>query len=191
MVSMGDSASFLKGLVWQSQKNRTQEYFRLSQTADGYLLNGTVIVSAALPVLVNYEVECSTNWQTRNACVGREMGGKTERLKLEVDQNLCWFTGKSAIPGFKGVSDVDFDFSPSTNTIPIRRLNLGVGESKEVETVWIRLDGLKLETLKQRYTRTGSKRYRYKSLSFGFEAEIEVDELGIIVKYGDLWRRIA
>jgi hypothetical protein len=38
-------------------------------------------------------------------------------------------------------------FSPSTNLLPIRRLNLGVGQAAKVQAAWLRFLGFTLESL--------------------------------------------
>ena len=47
-----------------------------------------------------------------------------------------------------------------------------------------------VEPLSQRYERTATRRYHY-SAQTGFETEIEVDDLGLVVRYGDIWERVA
>ena len=75
--------------------------------------------------------------------------------------------------------------------MPIKRLNLKVGESKEVDSLLVRFENLKVERLRQRYSKIDNRCYRYESLSFDFEAVLEVDELGLIVRYGILWHSLT
>jgi hypothetical protein len=86
---------------------------------------------------------------------------------------------------------VDLGFSPSTNTLPIRRLGLAVDDSAEVRAAWVRFPQLTVEPLPQRYTRLGPDRYLYESLASDFRAELEVDDLGLIVRYPGVWERAA
>ena len=50
---------------------------------------------------------------------------------------------------------------------------------------------LTIEPLPQRYLRLGERRYRYESAGGAFVAEIEVDDLGLVVSYEGGWERIA
>jgi hypothetical protein len=95
------------------------------------------------------------------------------------------------IPALDGLADVDLAITPSTNTLPIRRLDLAVGSSAEVDAVWVRLPELSIEGLSQRYTRLGDRRYQYDAFGGSFVAELEVDDDGVMVWYGDLWKRVA
>jgi hypothetical protein len=90
-----------------------------------------------------------------------------------------------------GCLDVDLAFTPATNILPLRRLGLAVGESREVTAAWIRFPDLSVEPLPQRYTRLDERRVRYESRGGAFTAELEVDELGLVVRYPPLWERVA
>ena len=84
---------------------------------------------------------------------------------------------------------MDLGFSPSTNTLPIRRLRLELGESAKVAAVWLRWPELIVERLDQTYERLAPDRYRY--LSGRFSAELRVDDHGLVLQYGKYWRAIA
>ncbi|HEV3459606.1 MAG TPA: putative glycolipid-binding domain-containing protein [Thermoanaerobaculia bacterium] len=90
-----------------------------------------------------------------------------------------------------GCLDVDLAFTPSTNILPLRRLGLAAGESREVTAAWLRFPELTVEPLPQRYTRLDERRVLYESRGGAFTAELEVDELGLVVRYPPLWERVA
>ena len=87
--------------------------------------------------------------------------------------------------------DIDLGFTPATNTLPIRRLAPAIGETVDVTALWVRFPELTIEPLPQRYTRLDDSRYRYESAGGAFVAEIEVDDLGLVVTYEGGWQRIA
>jgi uncharacterized protein len=95
------------------------------------------------------------------------------------------------IPAVAGCLDVDLAFTPATNILPLRRLSLAVGESREMTAAWVRFPDLSVEPLAQRYTRLDERRVRYESRDGSFTAELEVDELGLVVRYKPLWERVA
>ena len=92
--------------------------------------------------------------------------------------------------GLRAVLDVDLAVTPATNTLPIRRLELGIGQSESVGAAWIRFPELEMQLLSQRYTRTAKNIYQYES-DTGFSAEITVDDLGLVITYPGGWERIA
>ena len=44
---------------------------------------------------------------------------------------------------------------------------------------------------RQRYDRLGSDRFRYVGLSTGFQADLQVDDRGLVLRYGQLFERVA
>ena len=90
-----------------------------------------------------------------------------------------------AVRALKGCTDVDLGCSPSTNTLPIRRLRLGLGASQTIQAAWVRVPTLAVEKTRQTYTRLDEFTYRYASGTF--EAELVVDEDGVVAQYAE-WR---
>ena len=83
---------------------------------------------------------------------------------------------------------MDLGCSPSTNTLPIRRLRLGLGASQTIQAAWIRFPELEVVKAAQTYTRLDEYTYRYASGTF--QAEISVDDDGVVAAYAE-WLRTA
>jgi|TARA_Y100000780_G_scaffold231198_1_gene255887 hypothetical protein len=85
--------------------------------------------------------------------------------------------------------------TPATNTLPIKRLNLGVGESRDIAAAYVplpdQIDGDFLpQRAQQRYTcLVPNQKYRYEGIFRNFKAELEVDEYGLVIDYPDTFRR--
>lgn len=110
----------------------------------------------------------------------------------QVDVNVVvdrgeWILNGTAQTVVKGCIDVDLNFSPSTNLLPIRRLALNVGDQRGVRAAWLRFPSFALEALDQTYSRIAERVYRYESAGGRFVAQIEVDDNGLPLRYGDLW----
>ncbi|MCL4245981.1 MAG: putative glycolipid-binding domain-containing protein, partial [Candidatus Dadabacteria bacterium] len=87
--------------------------------------------------------------------------------------------------------DVDIFPTPFTNTIPIRRLGLGAGQSADIIVAYIKLPEMSVTSDPQRYTCVMPlKIYRFESLDSDFKCDIEVDEDGLVVSYPGLFRRV-
>lgn len=182
----------VRSVLWKNADNTSIEYSALHSVSNGFVLEGNIVlILEGLPAKVTYRVDCDSCWRTRHVMVLQEQAGKTSCLMLAVDENQHWQENMSPLPLADGLFDVDFEISPVTNSLPILRLNLHVGESAQSTAVWLRFPSLTFERLKQQYTRIGDRRYRYEAPELGFEAQLEVDEDGLIVKYGELWMRIA
>jgi hypothetical protein len=175
--------------MWTRRDMPARETCELSTEPGGYSLVGVVDTKAAgTSVQVEYLVVCTSNWQTRFVRVVLD-GPDAVTLELTADEEHRWRRGAEDLPQFDGCIDIDLGFSPSTNTLPIRRLNLAVGDSADVTALWVRFPDLTLHTLPQRYTRTGEHTYRYESRGGEFTADLEVDAAGLVRDYGDYWAR--
>jgi uncharacterized protein len=116
-----------------------------------------------------------------------EVEGSATRV-VTADGAGAWWSDGEAAPALAGAVDVDVEVTPLTNTLPIRRLQAEGSDDAEVRAAWVRVPGDGIEPLDQRYTDLGGGRWRYRSAS-GFEAELTVDDQGLVETYGELWRR--
>jgi hypothetical protein len=55
----------------------------------------------------------------------------------------------------------------------------------------VKFPGLEIQPLPQRYTRTAENQYLYESAGGRFRAELEVDEFGLVKKYGEYWTAVT
>jgi hypothetical protein len=83
---------------------------------------------------------------------------------------------------------LDLNFSPSTNLLPIRRLNLAVGQEAQVKAAWLRFPSFELEPLSQVYRRIDELTYRYESGEGRFVADLTVNSVGFVTNYPDIWQ---
>jgi hypothetical protein len=98
-----------------------------------------------------------------------------------------WELDEDPRPQVDGCIDVDLNFSPSTNLLPIRRLNLEVGQQATVRAAWLRFPSFKLEPLEQTYHRLDGETYRYESGGGSFVRELLVDQDGFVLNYPGIW----
>jgi hypothetical protein len=90
-----------------------------------------------------------------------------------------------------GALDIDLGWSPSTNTLPIRRLGLEIGQtSGEFIAAWVRFPDLTLQPLPQEYVRLADRQYRYSSRSGAFVANLLVDDDDLVLDYEGFWQRV-
>ena len=163
----------------------------LYQSSDGFVFTGQVILLDDRPYWIQYEINCDYSWITVSAWVMLTSGNYKVRKHIELRPDGSWWAEGKEIPELQGCLDVDLGFSPVTNTLPIRRLQLKDGESREIVASWIRFPDLEIKQLRQAYTNLGGGRYLYRSVLSGFTAEITVDDLGLVKSYASGWLREA
>jgi uncharacterized protein len=182
--------SLQRVVTWHNLIARGADYCALWRTRAGWLLKGTAIAvpkeSAAM--LTRYEVHCDDRWRTHFVEVEVTLGDQTRALQLTVENGGKWLA-QCELTELAGCVDVDLAITPATNTLPIRRLSIPVGESRDVTAAWIKFPDLAAEPLQQRYTRLSADTYRYQTNS-GFVSEIVMDELGLVISYKDAWERL-
>jgi uncharacterized protein len=175
-------------MTWRrSDEIETDEHCTASIRDSGLSLVGTVIgAEAARPVRVEYRVLTDSKGLTTAAHVRDLRGFEQRTLALTRDAKGAWTIGGKAARALKGCTDVDLGCSPSTNTLPIRRLRMAVGGSQVIQAAWIRFPELTVVKSAQTYTRLDEFTYRYASGTF--EAELVVDDEGLVASYAE-WRR--
>ena len=182
--------------LWRWVKSTGLERFELLQSPSQWILRGTILTltdtgAQAKPVEVRYEIFCDDRWLTKRASISiREASGE-RKLEINVD-NGAWFENGRTNQTVRGCVDIDLGWTPSTNTLPIRRLRLKDGEaSGTITAAWVRFPELKVEPLPQEYVRLDERRYRYSSRGGAFVAELSVDDQGMVVDYEGLWSRVS
>jgi len=176
--------------LWQNLQHPGLERFELFRTQSGWLLRGTILINAATgPAEAAYQIDCDSNWRTQQAEVSvRHSSG--DRHVHVTTQNGTWYEDGNENKAVAGAIDIDLGWTPSTNTLPIRRLNLAIGEpSGHVTAAWISFPDLILQPLLQEYRRLGRDRYLYTSREGAFKAEIVVNDHGVVLDYENFWRR--
>ena len=179
--------------LWRQIKGTGLERFELLREADHWILTGTILTmdQDQQPVEARYEVACDAGWRTERVQVSvRDTAGE-RRLRLAVRRGRWWVNGHE-VTIVRGCVDVDLGWSPSTNTLPIRRLGLPVGAgSGPLVMAWIRFPPLTIEPLPQAYEHTSERHYRYTSRGGAFAADIEVDDAGLVLDYEGVWQRVG
>lgn len=132
---------------------------------------------------LRYVIEWCREWRVRRMLV-EVLGGN--RLELVGNGYGTW----EGRPELEGCVDVDLSATPFTNTLPIRRLQLPVRETRDLRTVYVEAPGLAVFVDPQRYTRIGPRVYRYESLDSDFQRNLTVDGHGLVLDYPDMFRRL-
>ncbi|MEJ2708727.1 MAG: putative glycolipid-binding domain-containing protein [Anaerolineales bacterium] len=175
-------------ILWHRLDRPGHEIARFVRQSSGWHLSGTsVFAHEHQPCQLDYQIICDTAWYTRSARVVGWLGAETIDLELKVDANQCWVMNDEEYFEVEGCTDLDLNFSPATNLLPIRRLNLAVGEAATVKAAWLRFPSFNLEPLEQVYRRLETTVYRYESAGGRFVTELQVNAAGFVTNYPDIW----
>ncbi len=186
-----DEPIAIASIVWRLDGDQSSEHAWVSERADGATLAGrTVLVVHRRPASIAYEVELDHRWHTRTVSAAVRFGTSPEwRVEVVMHDGRWSFDG---VPDdtFDGCIDVDLGWTPATNLLPIRRCDLQVGESVEIDTAWLRFPELEFARGNQRYTRLDETTWRYESGDFA--RDLTVNRRDFVTAYGDdLWQAVA
>jgi hypothetical protein len=177
-------------VLWRRLDCPGHESARLLRGEGGWQLSGVAVFAhQGEPCSLNYRIACDSEWRTRSVEVSGWLGGKTILAAAKVSRAGSWKVGGADVARIAGCVDADLNFSPSTNLLPIRRLNLTVGEERSVRAAWLRFPSFRFEPLEQSYRRLSRNQYRYRSAGGRFETDLEVDENGFVTRYPGFWER--
>ena len=181
--------------AWQHVEGRRGfEVARLEPLAGGgYRVDGhSTGEDEGLAWGMHYLLHIDASWATRSL----EASGFSEdgpwALSLGADGAGSWVRDGAADPAFDGCLDVDMVSTVFTNTLAVRRLGLAVEGAGSLDAVWIGTPaGREVERMAQRYTRVGRRSYRFEVVGGDFEADLEIDEFGLVAVYPGLAQRVA
>lgn len=135
-------------ILWGRLDQPGHEHVRLTSRDSFWPLSGTAVFAhEAQPCRLDYLVVCNKGWETVSAEVTGWVGDRTIGIAVSADSSRRWQINGAACPEEEGCIDLDLNFSPSTNLLTIRRLDLAVGQEAEVRAAWLRLPGFRLEPL--------------------------------------------
>jgi uncharacterized protein len=179
-------------ILWRSIVFPGHELCSLFSDSSGWLLLGMALFAHKQhPCRLDYRIECDTTWHTQSAWVQGWLNQTFIDIQIKTDSTGNWWLNEVEQPQVVGCTDIDLNFSPSTNLLPIRRLSLEVGETAEVKAAWLRFPSFQLEPLPQQYRRLDENRYRYESAGGQFVAELKVNSSGFVIDYPGIWQAEA
>ncbi|MGK0332714.1 MAG: hypothetical protein ACI89G_002809, partial [Minisyncoccia bacterium] len=150
---------------------------------------GWTVTSEVAGANVSYVLRLSATWSIRQFLLFRDLDEPD--LWLGTDGSSRWGELNGAHrPDLDGCYDIDLSITPFTNTLPIRRLQLDVGDAADITTAMVDVETLGIVPVHQRYHRLATNRFAYSNLDSGFETEFDIDAYGLVNDYHDLFRRL-
>lgn len=179
-------------ILWRRLDQPGHESAQLVRHGSAWHVVGTAIFAYELqPCRLDYLVVCDAEWHTLSGRVGGWVGERAIEVDIAVDSARRWRLNGTGVPNVAGCIDLDLNFSPSTNLLPLRRLNPAIGQEAEVRAAWLRFPEFTLEPLLQLYHRLDATTYQYESAGGSFVTELQVNTEGFVTRYPDFWQAEA
>lgn len=187
MGSVGRDMSIL----WRRLDVPGHDVATLQDRRSGLELRGAAVFhDQGGPTALNYRVRCDAEWRTTEATVDGWDGARSVQLGLVRVPSGDWTLNDVHCPDVHGCVDLDLSFTPATNLLPLRRLDLAVGQAAEVRSAWLEWPAGILTPLVQRYARRSAAEYDYEADLPGttrFAGVLRVDPRGWVLDYAGLW----
>ncbi|MFD5214493.1 putative glycolipid-binding domain-containing protein [Microbacterium sp. NPDC058345] len=170
-------------IVWNGIESRTQETCEIGTDESGVRVQSVIRRGG---ILCSYTLHATQGWTFAGITV--RVGERVLDVRRTADG---WEIAGRRRDDLREAHEVDISASPLSNTLPIRRLRLAVGESADIITAYIRVPELDVVADPQRYTRLSEYEYLYESRDSGFRRTLTVDDEGLVVDYPGLFARAA
>jgi hypothetical protein len=183
-----------KDIWWTSLEEPGLEHLRVSQN-DAHIIAESVVLKleGGKPFELSYRILTDSNWRVREVELKLSAASKAQRIEIFADGAGNWKDADgNELPEFAGCFEIDISATPLTNTLPIKRTDLKIGESVNISVVYFLIPEMQVERSEQRYTRLETDVYKFEEngLFAGFTADLRFDSNGFLVDYPDLFGRI-
>lgn len=177
--------------LWRRKDIEGLERLVLAIEPEGNIAASTVLCLEAGGFRLDHCWRLSPDWRVQSATIERWSVQGHGMLHVE-RSGSGWRIDGHLRPDLEGAEEPDLSVTPFCNTFLIRRVPEAAGASLTCDTVFIDGPALTVARSKQRYDRQGPGRLRYADLGLfaGFEADLTVDEAGLVLSYEGLFDRI-
>lgn len=182
-----------KQIWWSALEETGLEHLFVRRSGENFIAASTIFkLEDGKPFEVFYRIEVDSAWRVCEVEILLHHS-EPHRLLLFADGTGNWKDGdRKNLPEFSGCLDVDISATPFTNTLPIKRSALKIGEAIDISVVYFLIPEMSVQRSEQRYTRLGNDLYRFEEngLFAGFTADLRFDNEGFVIEYPELFRRI-
>ena len=178
----------MASVLWRRLDAEGHDACRLVAVDDGWRLEGVAAFDhEGAACAIAYTVECDPKWRTRGARLSGTRGDDRLEIRIERTAGDHWLLNGVDQIGAAGLVDLDLGFTPATNTIAIRRLDLAVGETRPAPAAYLAFPIARLDRLDQTYARIDENHYRYTAPTYGYDDVLTVSAAGMVTSYPGLW----
>ncbi|MGX0974398.1 hypothetical protein ACSSVY_000094 [Roseovarius sp. MBR-51] len=167
-------------VVWVRQDRPGNDACRFADAEGGYLIDGSS--TDADWNILRYRIRARGDGTTRRARIGSK-----SRIFVRRAPDDTWMLNGAPFPQVTGAKDIYLGFTPAALTLPIRRLNLGLGEDTEILVARLDLETERLTPLRLVFRRISNETYDCLNTETGMTAHLLVDKHNIVRSYSGHW----
>jgi len=161
----------------------------MARSADSVLL---AFDEDGIPFRLTYRLGWDERGRLQQADLEARKGAQVTSLGLRSDGEGHWSSPQGErLHHLDGCIDIDIWPTPLTNSFPLWRSQMHLGQRLEFLMAWVAAPDLTVEAKPQAYTRLAERLFLFESLDgSGFKAELPVDDDGLVTDYPGLFRRV-
>lgn len=189
---MENRAAFPEILFWRRTDVPGLERLVLASSAAGLSVSSTIICTEDGGFRIDHRWRLTPDWRTLALEV--EKWSPAGHARIALDRIAAgWTVDGVHRPDLDGAEEPDLSVTPFCNSLPIRRLIDSGCRTLTLDVCFIDAATMTLTRSRQRYDRLRPRLFRYIDLGrhAGFEADLETDEYGLVIRYQNLFERVA
>ncbi|WP_280153625.1 putative glycolipid-binding domain-containing protein [Piscinibacter sp. XHJ-5] len=176
--------------LWQRLDTPGHDACLVRRLPHGWRLSGTAVFRQEnVPCQLQYQVDADAQWRSVAASVAGWSGADRIEVAIAALEGGRWTLNGVEQPLASGCVDIDLGFTPATNLILLRRLELPLGVTVPAPAAWMEFPDLRLQRLEQSYRRLDERRFDYRGAP-AYEGVLVVDGDALIVEYPGLWSAV-
>lgn len=181
-----------KNILWTGIEYHSLENCIVFVTDAGAKVNSTIVGTYNNIIYkVEYQIMTNQNWETISCKLSARLNDTILNFDFKSDGKGNWSENDKPTEKYNGCIDVDIPLTPFTNTLPIKRLQLNIGDEQIIQVVYLDTLEQQIKAVRQKYRRLSHIEYKYENIPNDFEAVITVDESGLVENYPGLFKRSA
>lgn len=182
--------------VWRALQGDRLEHVVVRSMYSTLVFDGTIVgVAEARPLRLEYQVICDRVGRAQRVWLGRRTDGEIPDTTVAATANRrgVWRVSGPLFPPrvgeWEGCLDIHLAFSAVSYALPVRRAQLGVGESAGAQVAVLDEDGRRRPSVRLDYRREDQRTYL--ATGDGTATRFTVDDLGLPNDVEGRWQRLA
>lgn len=174
---------------WRTLYRPGLEVLDAQPVAQGWRVRSTLVQAGEAAFSARYDWLLTPGWRTIHLRLTL-FAEQDTTLFIERAEGAGWRVNGQARADLEGCDEIDVSATPFCNTLAMRQM--GDASQRNFSMLYVPLPSLQLRPFSQSYERLGPRRWRYAStgLSGDFQAELAVDEYGLVQQYQGLFEAV-
>jgi hypothetical protein len=175
-------------ILWKRLDRLGHDACTIARRDTGWRLCGSAVFrQGGAPARLAYKVVCDAAWRTRYGQVEGSLGDRPVAYRVARTNAGGWQLNGVTVANLESCVDLDLGFTPATNLLALRRLDLAENQAADAPAAWLDVSAGTLALLPQRYARRTKATYWYEAPTVQYAALLEVAPTGFVLRYPGLW----